>query len=109
MPCYEECTAIASTCCCTLPYRFCQNPHYTWHIFAYVSGEHDPLHIRWLLLYSTYLYYVLSLFVIGKRFNLTAFALVIGEHLWEFLQVVAGDAVGEDMHRVSSLGHVETR
>ena len=41
----------------TPPYRFCQNHHYTWHIFAYVSGEHDFLHIRWLLLYSAYYSY----------------------------------------------------
>ncbi len=50
-----------------------------------------------------------SLFVIGKRFDLTAFAFIIGEHLWEFLQVVAGDTVGEDMHREACLGHIETR
>ena len=41
--------------------------------------------------------------------DLTAFAFIISEHLWEFLQVVAGDAVGEDMYREASLGHIETR
>ena len=45
------------TCCCTLPYRFCQNHHYTWHIVAYVSEEHDFSHIQLLLLYSTYYSY----------------------------------------------------
>ena len=52
--------------------------------------------------------YIFSL-VLYKCLDLTAFTFVVGEHLWEFLQVVAGDAVGEDVHRVSSLGHVETR
>ena len=46
---------------CTLPYRSCQNLLHTWHIFAYVSGEHDLLHIRWLLLYNTYSYSVYCL------------------------------------------------
>ena len=50
-----------------------------------------------------------SLFVIGKRFDLTAFAFIIGEHLREFLQVVAGDTVGENMYCEACLGHVETR
>ena len=47
--------------------------------------------------------------VLYKCFDLTAFAFVVGEHLREFLQVVAGNAVGEDMYRETSFGHVETR
>ena len=34
-----------------------------------------------------------SLFVIGKCLDLAAFTFVIGEHLWEFLQIITGDTV----------------
>ena len=50
-----------------------------------------------------------SLFVIGKRFDLTAFAFVIGEHLWELFQVITGDAVGEDVYCEARFPHIETR
>ena len=32
---------------------------------------------------------------------------VVGKHLWQFLQIVAGDTVRENMHRVACFPHVE--
>ena len=44
---------------------------------------------------------------IRQCFYFAALFGIIREHLGQLLQVVTGDAVGEDMHRVASFTHIE--